>query len=87
MPWIPVAGQKNKEHIKHEKMHEIETNTKIMSFTFYCGRLERTMMLDFSKISIIAIDQECSCCGSHGYKIIEVECPCGMTHNIEIESW
>ena len=65
--------------------------SKLTGIFYFCDELKKEIVLkdDISsrKYSISATSQECDMCGSHGSVTMYVDCECGKTHDIEINSW
>jgi hypothetical protein len=85
--WEKGAETKRKNKEKKKKLEEIKSNTRIESIQIYCGKLEKTVVIPWKECRIDSCDDPCELCGSHGWKRIEANCPCGMEHEIEVDSW
>ncbi len=81
-----MTKTKKKRMTKRER-EEIEDNTKIKSIRIFCGRLKKSVVIPWSDCRINTANDPCGCCGSHGYKEVDVSCKCGLLHTIVIEHW
>lgn len=56
-----------------------------IDITYYCPYIDKEVKI--KGISLSSADDECDLCGSHGYISTSINCPCGLNHEIEIDSW
>ena len=79
-------GSLKKERIMKKKVVK-KDESKVLRIEIFCGNLDKNVSVDISKLYFSGYESECELCGSHGSVNVSVECECGKTHDIQLNSW
>jgi hypothetical protein len=70
-----------------KKKAKAKRKAEVKAISIYCPNKKRIVSVPLVNLSWNAHADECEICGTHGDVSVDVSCPCGKSHEIELSSW